>query len=122
MISESVRLWRERMKKRGYCQFCWKRKRKEGSTITLCATCRRHKIKYEENRRRAKGIKARGKPLPKPYGVLPYRPRKREDHRALEFINAAHEREAIAKLNREEERRGEVRSAWLRDHGYEVRA
>lgn len=122
MLTKQVRLWREKKKKAGYCQFCWKRKRQEGSTLTLCATCRRYKIDYEAKRRIAKGIKPRGKPLPRRYHVLPYKPRKPDTSKALEFANAAYEREQIAKLKREEERRKEVRSAWMREHGYEVRA
>jgi hypothetical protein len=119
MITEQVRLWREKKKKAGYCNFCWKRRLQEGSTKTLCATCRRYKIVYEEGRRRAAGIKPRGKPLPRPYNVLPYKPRKPVRGNSQEFINSAFEREQLAKLERQEERRKAVQSAWLKEHGYE---
>jgi hypothetical protein len=122
VITEQVRPWREKKKKAGYCQFCWKRRKQEGSTKTLCATCRRYKIAYEEGRRRAAGIKPRGKPLPRKFGVLPYKPRKPIERTSLGFVNSAFEREQIAKLERQEQRRKAVQSAWLREHGYEVRA
>lgn len=121
MISPVIKKWRDKKKKSGYCQFCWKRKRQQGSTKTLCATCRRYKINYAAKKREEAGIKPRGKPTPKPYGVLPYKPRP-DPGKSLEFANAAYEREQLAKLDREEERRKAVRSAWLQEHGIELRA
>jgi hypothetical protein len=120
MIAEAIQRWRDRKKKAGYCQFCWKRK--ASATKTLCATCRKYKIEYAERKRREAGIKPRGKPLPRKYNVLPYRPSKPVRGNSPEFVNSAFEREQIAKLERQEQRHKEVRSAWLREHGYEVRA
>ncbi len=48
------------------------------------------------------------------------RKRYRGDRDDAKVIKAESER--IAKLEREDERRKEVRSAWLREHGYEIRA
>jgi hypothetical protein len=121
----AIKAWRERRKKLGSCQFCWKRK--ATATKTLCPICRQHKIDYEEKRRRDRGIEQRRKgPKPvSPFTNYRYRPRAKPP--AIEPIkftddSPAFEREQLRKIEAEEIKRKAVRSAWMQAHGYEQRA
>lgn len=123
MIPAVIQAWRDRKKADGYCQFCWKRKAR--ATKSLCATCRKYKVSYQERKRKEEGkpVRVRFKHVcrqniqtrPVTRVVLP-------EKIPQNLIEAAYEREQIRKLEREESQRKATRSAWLQEHRLGQRA